>query len=61
MERKSEEIEELKKLTIEHAWIPARAWNIVTSPDGFNLNENRLAEEFKTNRIPKGFNEESIG
>jgi len=27
----------LRRLTLEHVWVPGRAWDVLTGPDGFNI------------------------
>lgn len=34
---KAENFEDLRQLTLDHTWVPARPWNVLKGPDGFNI------------------------
>ncbi|MBF0278637.1 MAG: aspartate aminotransferase family protein [SAR324 cluster bacterium] len=34
---KEETFEDLRQLTLDHTWVPARPWNVLNGPDGFNI------------------------
>ena len=34
---KDETFEDLRQLTLDHTWVPARPWNALKAQDGFNI------------------------
>ena len=37
VESNTEEIQTLRKWTLDHAWVAARPWDVLTGPEGFNI------------------------